>query len=253
MPREKIILMGGPGTGKTTQIVNVARYVDPVPVYVIDLEDKMSAYLASLNEPMDNLHLYSTFDWDRKKTDNDPEDFGGLRQIIDDLEKQVSQNDWIMVDRADNMWPMSQRWFTQGKYGRDLSDILMASSKSLKGKSSMFTPSMDQGEWQVINESYETMFGRIFYRTRCNVIVTTGIKDKDDSAIGEAYGSLDCAPRGQKEIGHQPNSAFQLMEKRAGSVFKWYISTGKDLPKRALMNKMELDDFAIDYLSLYGV
>jgi len=253
MPREKIILMGGPGTGKTTQLVNVANYVYPVPVFAVDCEDKMLAYVECLDDSPENLTIFPVLDWDVSKNPDDPEDYGGIRQVTAEIERLVKPNEWIFIDRCDNLWSMVQRWFTKGKYGRDLSDVLMSSSKRLKGKSSMFTPSMDQGEWQVINEQYENVFGRLFYRTKCNVIITTGIKDKDESTIGDTYGSLDCAPRGQKDIGHQPNSSFQLMEKRAGSAFKWYIGTGKDLPNRVLMNKMELDDFAIDYLSLYGV
>jgi len=245
--RERILLMGAPGTGKTLQIMNIARYLEEefkVPLYCVDLEDKMGAMLANVEDAPKNIKLRVAFDWD------DPEE-GGLKQAINWLEKVVEPGDWIAVDRIDLAWSQVQRWFTEIKFNESMADHMVSASKNMT-KPSKFIPKFDPGSWQVINEQYEWMIMRLIYRLRANVILTTGIKSSDEGASPlDVYGNLGVLPRGQKEIGHQPHSVFLLSQKSVRNRLSWRISTGKDLPGRKWFDNDQLTDFSVQYLEEY--
>lgn len=242
--RERILLMGPPGAGKSEQLLNIASYLEElgIPMYVIDLEDKINAMLDNRDNPPKNITLYITFNWD--------EPTNGLKQITDDILNKVKPGDWIAIDRVDLSWPMVQRWFTREKYNESLADKLMDTSKQMT-KKSMFIPRFDQGSWQVINEQHEEFMNKILYLSRCNILLTSGIKGLDENSPLD-IGRLGVLPRGQKELGHQPNSVFLLFQARESSrEITWRISTDKDLKKRTYFEREELIDFSIQYLNLY--
>ncbi len=245
--RERILLMGAPGTGKTLQLVNIARFLEEehgLKLYCIDLEDKLGAMLANINDPPHNIETMVVFDWD-------DEDEGGMKQAADWLEQKVKPGGWVAVDRMDLAWSMVQRWFTEIKFDESMADKMAEVSKGMK-KPSKFIPRFDSGSWQVINEQYEWMMMRIMYKLRANVIITTGIKSNEDGANPlDVYGSLGVLPRGQREIGHQPHSVFLLTQKAANRQLVWRISTGKDLPGRTWFDDERLTDFSVQYLEKY--
>ena len=241
---ERILLMGPPGSGKSEQLLNVASYLEElgIPMYVIDLEDKIDAMLLNRDDPPQNMILYTTFNWDEPNK-------GGLKQITNDIISKVKPGDWIGVDRVDLSWPMVQRWFTQEKYNESLAEKLMDTSKQMT-KKSMFIPRFDQGSWQVINEQYEEFINKILYLSRCNILLTSGIKGLDENSPLD-IGRLGVLPRGQKELGHQPHSLFLLFQTKGGGGRAWRISTDKDLKKREYFEREELYDFSLQYLSVY--
>jgi len=243
--RERILLMGPPGAGKSEQLLNVASYLEQlgIPMHIIDLEDKLGAMILNRDDSLSNVELYVALSW------NEPKDEKGLKQVTEKILNKIKPESWIGIDRADLAWPMVQRWFTQQKYAESLAEKMMEKSKQMT-KSSMFTPRFDQGGWQVINEQYEELMQSILYRSRCNVILTTGIKGAEDSNPSD-IGRLGVLPRGQKEIGHQPHSVFLLFQRKVSGGTSWKITTDKDLKKREYFENEELVDFAIQYLSLY--
>lgn len=240
--RERILLMGSPGTGKSQQLINIAKYLEPlnIKMYAVDLEDKLEAMLIGLGKPK-NLEVFVAFSWEELKTD----DNSITKQITD----RVKPGEWIAIDRIDLSWPMVQRWYTQLKYKEELADVMMSKAVNIK-KSFMVAPRLDQGSWQVINEQYESFILNIMYKSRCNILMTTGIKVPEDNPM-DIYGSLKVAPRGQKELPHQPHSTFLLTQDKIGRTLNWYITTGKDLPGREILDREMLYDFALQYLSVY--
>jgi len=250
--KERILLMGPPGSGKTYQLVKVALYLEElgIPIYAIDLEDKLEPMVLGLVERIpSNMKLYTAFSWEELKTGY-VKDNAHIKSVLNEIEDLVKPGEWIAIDRVDLSWPIVQRWFTQQKYNEELADRLMEKSKQLKG-SSMHIPRFDQGSWQVINEQYESFILSILYKHRCNILLTTGIRGADENNPLDIYGSLRVMPRGQKEIGHQPHSVFLLTQEKVGRSITWRITTGKDLPNRELFERDELLDFSISYLGNY--
>jgi len=244
--KERLLLMGPPGSGKSKQLLNCAAYLNQeygVIPEVIDLEDKMEAMVKNMVSPPD-ITLYNPIEWD-----SDDAEFPGLNQCRDKVVNRVKRGDWIMLDRIDLAWPWVQRWFTQEKHKETLAQLMMDNSKKMS-RPSMFTPTQDQGSWQVINEQYEDMINSLLYRSRCNIIMTTGIRGVDDNSPLD-IGRLGILPRGQKELGHQPHSTLLLHQDRQDRKNPWRISTDKDLELREYYDNESIVDFGWEYLALY--
>jgi len=246
--KERILLEGPPGSGKSEQLLNVAIYLRELgtQMYVIDLEDKLEAMILNRDDDFSNTKLSIALSWDEESSKK----YKGFKQSCEDILSKVKPGDWIGIDRVDLAWSMVQRWFTKGKYGETLADKMMAKSKDMT-KKSMFIPVFDQGSWLVINEQYDQQIINILYESRCNVIMTCGIKGISEDTPAD-IGRLGVLPRGQKELGHQPHSIFLLRQKRIEArKFIWTISTEKDLKKRTYFDDDELFDFSQQYLAEY--
>jgi len=236
--RERILLMGSPGTGKTKQLLDVAAYLEDIDkgIEIIDLEDKISAYIKSSGLMPTKMELQVALTWD------------DLIDALDKIESRIKPDSWIGIDRIDLAWEYVQRWYTNKRYEETLASKIMSTAISMGKKKSMFVPRFDEGSWQVINENYTEFIGGVLYRTRCNIILTAGIKDAQSSI--DIFGNLGVVPRGQKEIGHQPHSVFLLSQKKETSR-SWTITTAKDLPGRKVFAGDTLFDFADQYLAEY--
>ena len=238
--RERILLMGAPGTGKSTQLLNVVNYVNEfgIHAHVIDLEDKLTALLG--NQIPKNMTLYTCVEWE---------------ELIDARDKILTTckpDEWIFVDRVDLAWNFVQRFFSTKKYNIELAERLLDKSIDMK-KRAMFIPRFDAGDWPTINENYESFIGFVFYRSRCNALVTSGIRAVDpDSKNDIDIFSLGINPRGQKELGHQPISAFLLQDAKKGKEHDYLITTAKEGTKnRVQFDHETLYDFTAQYLSEY--
>ena len=237
--RERILIMGGPGSGKSTQCFNVVTYLQEIGVKkinYIDLEDKAEATLMCMTDAPKNLEVRLALSWDELKDESDK------------IAAEVKPDDWIMIDRIDLAWPAVQRWYTENKYEEDLADLMMKNAKNIK-KSFMVAPRFDQGSWQVINEQYDNWINKLLYKTRCNIIMTSGVKT-DENPV-EMFGGMGVMPRGQKELGHQPNSVFLLTKIKERREVMFKVSTAKDLPNRAQFDEEDMFDFGMQYLSKY--
>lgn len=239
--RERVLIMGPPGSGKTFQLLKIAEWVHEdlkKPVGIIDLEDKISAFLESTYGEIPKwMNLKVAVEREKSQWET-------LTEIVKSL--GVPPEGWILVDRMDLSWPAVQRWYTRQKYDEELADRMLAISKSMK-KAAMFTPRFDQGAWQVINEAYESCIMGLLYKARCNVVFTTGIRGVEENSPQDIFGNLGVSPRGQKEIGHQPHSVFLLLQRRVGKDLSWEIITAKDLPNRERFDVSPLFNFAQQY------
>ena len=212
--RERILLMGPPSSGKSTQLINIylALRDEGTEMALIDLEDKLEATLLSSGIPLPKS-FFSPLSWEE------------YTEVVDKLLKEKQA--WIGVDRVDLTWNMVQRWFTRQRYNEELSKRMLEKSKEMK-KTSMFIPRFDQGSWQVINEAYESTMFKLLYASRCNVIMTAGIRGLDEDNPIDTFARLGVAPRGQKELSHQPHSVFLLFQKAKGKEVTSNITTAKD-------------------------
>jgi len=243
---ERLLIMGGPGTGKTHQVVNVCSWIaeQKKEMWLLDLEDKVEAYLSNQGGPPKNMHLKVALSWEE------------IREVIDEWKKEIKPGNWVAVDRVDLAWPMVQRWYTQQKYKEELADRLLKSAKSIN-KPMMIVPRFEQGAWQVINAAYEYVLTNILYIFRCNVLLTCGVTlPRDDASPFETFSNVGVIPRGQKELAHQPHTALLLSDTterdHSGKVSRaWYYTTAKDLPGREYMDREPLFDLSIQYLERY--
>ena len=232
-------MIGPPNSGKSYQLLKIYLALQELKkkMFLVDLEDKLEATMIGLKVPVPK-DLYIPLTWEE------------YRETVDDILTKAKEGDWIGVDRVDLTWPMDQRSFSQQKYKKELADRLLEKSKALT-KPSMFTPRFDKGDWQPINEAYDSTMLKLLYRSRCNIVMTAGIRGIEDDNPLDVFGHLGVAPRGQKELAHQPHSAFLLHLKVQNKELSWLISTGKDLPGRELFDSNLLFDIWLQYLNQF--
>ena len=232
---ERILLMGGPGSGKSTQMLHCISYLQDkgARCHILDCEDKLIATTSGMDGKWPVVHV-SVF-WEDMLTS------------MDILVKEAKPEDWVFVDRVDLSWSEVQRWYTAARYKKDLGEKLMAASVAMGTKSSMDMPRFDEGAWQTINENYYFWMQTLLYRLRCNLVLTAGIRVAEDYDV---FGHLKVAPRGQKELPHQPHTAILLHQTydKVEKEKKWLMTTGKDLPGRLYYENEPVLDFAIQYL-----
>lgn len=247
---ERILLMGGPGTGKTHHIVSVCNWLaeSGKEMWVLDLEDKMEAFLHNQGGIPKNMHLAIALSWEE------------IRGVIDSWTGKIKENNWVVVDRVDLSWSMAQHWYSQQRFNEELADRLLRSAKSVTG-SAMMIPRFPEGAWQVINMNYDYFISRIMYLFRCHVLLTAGVSAPREEGPHpfETFSSVGVTPRGQKELAHQPNTVFLLSSvverNRQGNVTSrsWNYTTAKDLPGREYVDNEPLLDFSIQYLERYNI
>ena len=235
---ERLLLMGGPGTGKSFQIIKVAEYLRELntKIYVVDVEDKLEAMLGG--DKPDNMKLFVAIYWDE------------LKEVHKEIEKTVKPGEWIAVDRIDLSWPAVTRWYTEQMYHKDLADRLMDKKVAMK-KDSMFVPMFDKGAWQPINEQYDNFILRLIHKYKCNILLTAGIRAvEEDESKYDMFAHLGVKPRGQKELGHQPHGVFLLHQRSKGKEIEWLITTAKDdIKGREYFKDEPLYDFSMQYLA----
>lgn len=238
--------MGPPNSGKSYQLIRVyqAAIEAGKHVTIIDLEDKMEATMLGLGIQIPkDFHI--CISWEEYKE--------AVNNIVDGTktEKPIPPDSWILVDRIDLSWSMVQRWYTQQKYNQELSEKMLEKAKAIIKSSFMVAPRVDQGSWQVINEAYESTMLKLLYKSRCNIVMTTGIRGIDDNNPLDMFGHLGVAPRGQKELPHQPHSVFLLHQKKIDKMLSWLITTAKDLPGREWYDSNVLVDIWLQYIMEY--
>jgi len=237
-PREVILLIAPPGAGKSFQLIKVCEYLKEfgIKMHAIDLEDKLEATLVSTGGIPKNMNLFIATDWEE------------VKKSLDEIEKECKPDEWIAVDRIDLAWPDVQRWYTQMKFQEELSERMMKKAMEMQ-KASMFLPRFDKSSWQVINEQYDTFMMSLLHKSKCNILLTAGIRGIDEDNPLDVFASLHVAPRGQKELQHQPHSALLLHQKKRGKDLSWHMTTGKDLIGREYFDSEELFDFGLQYLA----
>lgn len=243
MIHERILTMGVGGTGKTDQLLKIARLVkrSGAQVWVVDTDDAYELMLKQYPglSAVDggNVHVFPAFEW-REQQD-----------ALQEIKKQaVPHKDWVGVDRISAIWGAVQRWYAREKYNETLGERMLRASKQMK-KAAMLIPQFEQSAWLVINEQYEDFINDVLYRLRCHVYLTASVRsirsDADNKAARAEFAAFGVRPEGQKDLQYQPHSMF-LFSKDGPDA--WTFSTVKDRGGRKYAESEPLKDFAVQYL-----
>lgn len=245
--KERILVYGGAGTGKSSVTCNIARYMpDDVTMHVLDLDYSM-AYERLL--AMEYLDV-----WDRgtvqvHAVDAVWEDFEAkFKELIDTADPT---KDWITVDPATVTWQMVQAWWSKTVHGENIADHMAELRKSaadLKEYNAMMANDMT---WPAINKQYQEKFYRMIHKWRGHIILVCEpdtIRKDADADERSTYGYVGYKPQGQKTLPHvAATNIFFDHPDRA----KWRFTTVKDRGRK-LVEKQPITEFAQDYLVEIG-
>ncbi len=273
--RERILTMGITGSGKSYQWLKMAEsQLETGAIFRCLDTDNAVTYMLETHFPHlkpenhGNVYVYPMFEWPEYKQAmawlmRKPIDAAVLKTMGDELamdyKKPIKDNDWAIIDMADNAWSSVQRYFTTEVFGADMGDYFLETRKQLrargdkdsKGKTATsIVPEALKGwtDWVVINKLYDDFILPIVYRLPCHIYMSTKVETVDrgekDAEIRMLYGDIGVRPSGQKKLGHQVHTIFLMIP----GADKWMITTVKDRAGRTYFSKTPLISLHMQYL-----
>jgi len=249
--RERILTIGGAGSGKSTAWIRLAQRFKDSTFYVIDTQ--LSAERSLEEYPsVNNVEVYTAIDW------------SDYRDAQRKIEAKCKEGDWVVVDMVDMAWSAVQRGFVSEIFGQDMGDYYMEARKVLRAKGdvdkkgkqikSIFDGETLRGwvDWVVINKQYEDFVFSLVYRIPANLYMTAmanPVSEDDEREVRELYGPYGLKPAGQKALAHQPDTVLLLAHPERD---RWTYTTIKDRGGRKYHERAPLMNFALQYGVIAG-
>ncbi len=230
--REKVMVFGGYGVGKSTCWLKVAEWLvrtgSDAKVFVVDTDDAALA-MGALELP--NVEVFSPVSW--------PE----FRQATAEVVARAREaHDWMVVDFASWAWELVQDWYVEQMFG-DPADYFMSVRQAEAQRMDGWK------DWSVINKQYRSFSVPFFFRSKGHILVTAHaetLKETDAKELRVDFSSVGVRPRGQK---HLANSVHSVLLLRALKPREVYLYTVKERhPGRPAVEGERMHDFVADYL-----
>lgn len=226
--RERILVLGGPGVGKTSAWLSIAERSPDAHFYVIDTDHAVDRMIESRN--LSNVTHKTAAAW---------EDFVS---ITADYSAKMRADDWLVVDFFSPGWDAVQDWYVQQVHGKNLDTyFLEARKRQAKGN-----PIDGDKDWPIIKRVYakwvealKTCPGHVYVTTPAQAV-----GERDDAAVRAMFGVHGVRPAGNKQTGHWPHTVLLFTKTRVG---EYVVSTVKDRERREL-DKATVANFVNGYL-----
>lgn len=231
-PRERILLIGGWGVGKSTAAVAVAKMTEG-QMYVID-----TTYEADRNFGDVKAEIHHVETWD--------EYMFSARMV----RQEATSDDWLVVDRIDPVWDMAQAGFSEKAFGKNIEDYFVEAKKDKSGHPF----SGEYGiNWSVIKRMYGAFMTEVM-RFPGHVLVTSKAEavqqpNRDGSGgdsveVRQVFQKFGVKPAGEKNLGFMFHTVLLLNEVRQG---EWTFTTIRDRQREQVSGK-KMTNFVTSYL-----
>lgn len=239
--RERILLMGGYGAGKSQAWGEWARWSrdtgSKARFYAVDTDYGVDRMEDNYEGFSSNVEYRQTRDYDE------------ILKYMRDCRKKATRDDILVLDMVGTMWGVCQGAFSEKAFGKNMGDWFIEAAKA----GSMGAIAGDFGvNWGAINR----MYGEIrdeFLRFPGHVIACTGVeevrmpdkqgKGGDDVDMRQLFGRFGVKPEGQKQLGHHFHTILLLQD----TGKEWKMTTVKDR-NREKVKGLTVGDFVMDYL-----
>lgn len=248
--RERIMVFGHEGTGKSTDAISIAKSCPDVTVWVVDNDNSYDRLIETSDVELPNIKVAGV-EWAEGQ---DPYTWDGFSNCLDIGIGQMGRDDWLVVDMSSKAWDKVQEWFIEQVFQSDIDDYFLKirlEKERLKEKEDKKKKSLGAFEgwldWPVINQTYHKNVSERLLRCHGHLLCIAEaqkLSDDDDRGIRDLYGPLGARPRGQKRSGHIMQTVIMQGRSRGGD----FTMTGVKDRGRELWNGEVMTDFATDYL-----
>lgn len=258
--REKTLLIGGAGTGKTTAWLSIAWWAflskDTRTFYVLDTDDE--AVLQVMNEPRydgmlrsfngetynegGNVVIYSAYNWD------DYMRFSDKMTWEKSIASQAQPGDFIVIDFVSHLWVAAQDGYVHDAANKTRGSALREAGVAGLSGWDMYKQDFN---WNAINGSYFDVLLPILLQSRAHVFMTAeedqiNVNNPKLSDADKAHLQFSTWKAvGQKKLPYQCRSYLRMQRLARGRVL---TTNGKDRARK------EFDgDTCEDFFQMYMV
>lgn len=264
--REKQLLFAGPGAGKTTACLQIARAIPDAQFVVLDndIADAWDDALATSFEDVGDVGNVDVRKWSDSWVDLMDE----LRAVVDDnvqLAKKDSEGaarQWLVLDSSSPTWPSVQDYYAESIFGEDSAAYFLMQRRKFeerknedgkvieKGKEKKKVDTYDGWQdWTYINKCYG-QFYQLLGRWKGSFILTaelSKISGEEDRETMTTFGEAGVKPVGQKRIHYMTKSCVWLNATSKGH----YFSNLKDRNRDTVRDE-EWEDWVEEYMIPIG-
>ena len=256
---ERILVFGGPGAGKTTAYLTIAKMYHqtktPGTFWVLDCEpgslERMTAFRPDPSSGafdftgLTNIRAFTVRVWEHAV------------EALAQIEKQIQAGDWLVIDPISALWELLQYWWIEQTYGEDPSVYFMEVRRQMiearekaKEKGGEGLTYMDLVDWFGITRTFQFVVVRRLY-SNYHLFLTARTDEIDrrelqrDPNLRRVFGWLGQRPQGQKSIPYGVHTLLYFED--LGNGQRVMTSVSKDRQRR-MLSQEPIGNFAITYL-----
>lgn len=235
--RERILLYGGSGVGKSKCYLDLYDIMEDSHFYVIDTDTAADFMF----EGRDRSRL--TFE--------EPNSYRDCASAFLRFSQRANRDDWLVIDLGDPLWIWTQTFWKMSYFGKTEEEMLFfiePKTQKIRGKEVPFRPN-----WSEINRMYDTLI-RTAFEAKCHIImicgettISDGGGDWDDAAdILSIYRSEGTKPQGNKRNSHYFHTILHLIMN--GPKYRASIPKEREGREKLWVEKAEITDLTFwDY------
>jgi len=262
MPLKERILVGGvPGVGKTYSWLTIARMLPEHRFYVIDPDDGVRRVWYSEFPDAQNIEYYFTPTWFTKTSTDTPSVnnleencyLGGVADAFKTIKPKLKPDDWLVIEMLGNLWSIVQGAFVAEVFQKDVGQYFLEVRKRTKEGATRLDGLRGWTDWTVINRMHNDDFiVPACFETPCHVFMTTsitaGAPTGEDAELKAFYGDSMIRFDGQKHNPFRAQTMLILTAEGKGDKREYFMSTYLKDRGRPHLTKVKLLDFALQYL-----
>lgn len=239
---ERILFFGNGGSGKSTNVLNMARYMPYAHFWVNDT-DVSTAYKRLLASEFTDV-------WEREQVTVIPTtDWIEFTEANKRITMEADQEtDVLVCDNVTFPWQWVADQHVEAMYGIDYDTFLFNLRRQHKDDNKAYSKELSESmQWPIINKKFYKGLYQHYAKWRGHAIMVSMAKpvknEKDEGNIEEfkVHGAM---PEGQKALPGVMGTNILTLSR---GHHKWAISTTKDRG-RPTVERLDIDEFAIDYL-----
>jgi hypothetical protein len=223
-PRERILVMGGWGAGKSQCSVDLATWIRKTNtksrMFVIDTTYEADRNFQPFGESNGLLRTSTVESW--------PEYMG----VVKAYRNEATPADWLVVDRGDVVWDQAQAGYSEAAFGKDIDQWFVEFRKE-GGKGHAFSGEFGT-HWGTIKRMYGAFMTEVM-RWPGHVLMTAkveGVQEPnrdgtggDSKEVRAMFSKFGVRPGGEKNLGFLFHTVLWLNEPKQGT---WVFTTVRD-------------------------